>query len=94
MLILVFVDNKQYPDLVLYDGALAAQNMMLAAHALGYGSCFMTTFFPEELLRNYFSIPDHYKLICTIPVGKAAKQPEMPQKKDLNSFIMEEQFSS
>ncbi|MFW9915503.1 MAG: nitroreductase family protein [Candidatus Thorarchaeota archaeon] len=93
VLVFLLVDGSQYPELVMCDGTLAAQNMMLAAHALGYGTCFQTTFFPEELVRDYFAIPDHYRLICTVPIGRAASQPEMPQKKPLASFILEEQFS-
>ena len=94
VLVFVFVDASEYPDHMVYDGTLAVQNMMLAAHALGYGSCFQTTIFPEELVKEYFSVPNKYKFICTVPIGRATTQPEMPKKKDLSSFILEERFSS
>ena len=90
--VFVFTDASQYPELVVYDGALAVQNMMLVAHALGYGTSFQTTFFPEELVKEHFSVPEHYKFICAVPLGKPAARPEMPEKRELASFIYEERF--
>ena len=51
LFVFVWVDASLYPALVVYDGALAAQNLMLAARAIGYGTCFMTTFFPEDIMH-------------------------------------------
>ena len=73
--ILLFVDMSQYPELVIYDGALAAQNLMLTAHALGYGSSLQTSYFPESLIKDFFTIPDQYKFICAIPLGRPSFQP-------------------
>lgn len=90
VLVFVFVDQRRYPKLVCYDGAMAVQNMMLTAHALGYGTSFQTTIFPEELVKEHFSIPDDYRFICTVPIGKPASSPEIPAKKPLETFIWEE----
>jgi len=90
ILILVFVDASRYPDLVGYDGAMAVQNMMLAAHALGYGTSFQTTLFPEELVKEHFSIPERYRFICAVPLGKPAVPSEPPERRELHSFIWEE----
>ncbi|MFX0126270.1 MAG: nitroreductase family protein [Candidatus Hodarchaeota archaeon] len=87
IIILLFVDTNTYPDLVVYDGALAAQNIMLAAHALGYGSSFQTSFFPERVVKDFFSIPDHFKFICALPIGKVAHKSDIPEKKPLETFI-------
>ncbi|UCG00688.1 MAG: nitroreductase family protein [Candidatus Heimdallarchaeota archaeon] len=86
LIILLFVDTNTYPDLVIYDGALAAQNIMLAAHALGYGSSFQTSFFPERIVKDFFRIPEHYKFICALPIGKVGKKPIMPEKKPLEEL--------
>jgi nitroreductase len=87
IIILLFVDANTYPDLVIYDGALAAQNILLATHALGYGSSFQTSFFPEQDVKDFFSIPEHFKFICALPIGKAVQQPKMPEKRPLETFI-------
>lgn len=91
--VLIFVDTSQHPDLAIYDGAMAAQNLMLAAHALGYASSFQTTFFPEELVRDYFGVPEDYKFVGALPVGRPVTQPEMPDKKALNSLVWQERYS-
>jgi nitroreductase len=90
VLVFVFVDQSCHPELVGYDGALAVQNMMLAAHALGYGTSFQTTILPEGAVGDYFSIREPYRLICGVPMGKPAAQPQMPEKKELASLIWEE----
>ena len=80
--IFIFVDAKLYPELVVYDGALAAENLMLAARALGYGTCFMTTFFPEDVVKKHFDIPQEFlRLICTVPVGHPVEWMPAPPKK-------------
>lgn len=91
-LIFVLVHASRYAELAAYDGALAVQNMMLAAHALGYGTSFQTMIFPKELVKDHLSIPDHYKFICAVPLGKPVTRPEMPEKKELATFIWEERF--
>jgi nitroreductase len=88
--VLALVDARQYPDLVLYDGAMAVQNMMLAAYALGYGTSLQTTLFPEAAVRRHLSIPDDYRFVCAVPLGRPAQQPDLPPKRDLASFIWEE----
>lgn len=66
----ILVDSKaKYPDYILYDGTLAAEYLMIAARALGYGTGFFTTFFPETKMKQFFNIPDQYNLICFTPIG-------------------------
>ena len=61
--IAVLVDStSQYPNYVIYDGTLAAGYLMIAARALGYGTGFFTTFFPENRMKDFFEIPNNYRL--------------------------------
>jgi len=53
--IAVLVDSKsKYSNYILYDGTLAAGYLMIAARALGYGTGFFTTFFPEQKMKEFF----------------------------------------
>ncbi len=89
----VLVDSKaRYPNYILYDGTLAAGYLMIAARALGYGTGFFTTFFPEEKMKRFFNIPEQYKLICFTPVGVPDKWPETPSKKKLEEIVIFESF--
>ncbi|MGD2245779.1 MAG: nitroreductase family protein [Candidatus Aminicenantes bacterium] len=91
--IAVLVDSQStYKNYALYDGILAAGYMMIAARALGYGTGFFTTFFPEGPMKKFFNIPDRYKLICFSPVGIPHEWPERPAKKKLEDLIVFESF--
>lgn len=91
----VLVDSMaKYPDYVVYDGTLAAGYLMLAARALGYGTGFFTSFFPEARMKKFLNIPDHYKLICFTPIGVPTEWPEMPNKKPLDDFVVWGQFEN
>jgi nitroreductase/ketosteroid isomerase-like protein len=83
---------SQYPEYVGYDGALAAGYLMIAARSLGYGTGFFTTFFPGEKMREFFGIPECYRLICFTPIGIPDEWPEMPTKKDLDEMIVFDAF--
>jgi len=65
---------------------------MIAARALGYGTGFFTTFFPEKQMKVFFNIPDHFKLICFTPIGIPEEWPECPHKKELEELIIFESF--
>jgi len=85
----VLVDSlAKYPDFVTYDGTMAAAYIMIAARSLGYGTGFYTSFFPEEEMKQFFDIPDHYKLICFTPIGIPTNWPEMPKKKPLDDLVV------
>jgi len=91
--IAVLVDSKaEHSAYILYDGTLAAGYLMIAARALGYGTGFYTTFFPEDKMRDFFGIPEQYKLICFTPIGVPDSWPEMPEKKKTEDLIIFESF--
>ena len=91
--IAVLVDSlSTFPESVIPEGAMAAAQLMLSARALGYGTGYYTTFFPEKHLRPFFNIPDHYKLICFTPLGIPESWPDSPKKKDLDGMVMFEEI--
>jgi nitroreductase len=90
--VLVFVDTSVYAEEALWDGCVAVENLMLAARALGYGTGFFTSFFPEEKVSAFVGAPPNYKFICATPIGRPSKWPPMPEKKPLEEFIVREHF--
>jgi len=53
---------ERAPDYWVVDGSIAAQNMILAAHALGVGSVWLGTWPQEEKIigqKALFSLPEH-----------------------------------
>ncbi|MEM3126846.1 MAG: nitroreductase family protein [Candidatus Woesearchaeota archaeon] len=57
----------------------AAQNMLIAATALGLGSCWVGAF-DENKVRDILAIPTEIRPQIIITIGYAAEQPEEPQK--------------
>lgn len=67
---------KPAPDYWVVDGSIAAQNMILAAHALGIGSVWLGTWPQENKVqaqRELFKLPDHIVPHSIIAFGYPAE---------------------
>ncbi|MCK5661693.1 MAG: nitroreductase [Methanosarcinales archaeon] len=68
-----------------YDCAMAAQNMMLAAHSVGLGSCWIGGAQPalmdEEYLKE-LGAPVGYKVVAPIIFGYPDGEAEMPERNE------------
>jgi len=73
------------------DVSIALQNMVIAAEALGLGSCWIGHFVEEEVKRA-LKIPDHLKVVAMITIGYPAEKPEQPPKKSLEEIVRYETF--
>lgn len=77
--ILVCYDNRsinlEYNDW-LQSAAAASQNILLGAHALGLGSCWLCHLPRHTVLRNIFKIPYYYTPVAYLALGYPLKQPE------------------
>ncbi len=75
------------------DGAAAVQNMLIAATALGYGSCWLEGYSLqfEARVKALLGVPAGLRLLTLIPVGIAAEMPD-PDKKTLSQVIHWEKY--
>lgn len=73
------------------DVAIALQNMVIAAEALGLGSCWIGAFEEEEVKRA-LGVPDNLKVVAMITIGYPAERPEPPPKKKLEEIVHFEKF--
>jgi nitroreductase len=64
------------------SGAALFQNLLLAAHAEGLGTCWMTGAhaLEEEILK--FLGKEDQQLLAITPIGYSAKEPPVPPRKD------------
>jgi nitroreductase len=91
--IVVLADTQtRNPANDLTAGALAAENLMIAARALGYGTVFCVNSIPEDVTKQILNIPDNFKRVCITPVGIPDKWPKTPGKRDLKEAIVENKF--
>lgn len=65
----------------LQDGSLAVQNMMLAAHALGLGTCWINPGLNDDGAKELLGIPRQHRLICVLSLGYPAETPSKLRKK-------------
>lgn len=82
------------------DAGAAIQNMLLMAHTLGLGACWVN--FGEyeipdsknmQKIKNLFQIPENLKIVSIIPIGKlSAKNQNAPGRKATKDIIHIERF--
>ena len=77
-----------YRDRTYYvqDYSAAIQNMLLAAVALGYQSCWVEGHITDadhlgQKMANLLNVPDTYELVCYLPIGKAGEPVRHVRKK-------------
>jgi nitroreductase len=77
----------------LEDGSAATQNVLVSAHALGLGTCWVAgdkkDYAPE--IASWLGAPEGCRLVSLIAVGHSAEQPK-PQKRTLESVLHWERF--
>lgn len=69
--------------------SLAAQNLLLAAHARGYGACAMTgpLLLAERRLAALVELPPGQFLVMAVALGRPAQQPEGPGRRPLAELV-------
>ncbi|MGL4820566.1 MAG: nitroreductase family protein [Bacilli bacterium] len=80
---LAIVPDHVWAEEGIKSSCLASQNLMLAAHALGLGTCPMTgpVLLANEALRTYLEIPAEKEINMVISLGVPAETPrKLPRK--------------
>ena len=101
ILIAILVNSKR-SKLVVLDGAICAQNLMLEAWARGLGTCFSSWYptMPSSIVKEVkklLNIPDHWIIVTFTPLGYPVADPErahiLPAKrKPLKQLVCYERF--
>ena len=64
--------------------AMAVQNLLLAAQALGLGACVMTApLLVQDAVASALRLPAGHDLTCFVALGYPAESPEPPRRKKL-----------
>jgi nitroreductase len=76
-------DTEDFRRANLESASAAMENLLLAATALGLGTCWMTgPLRDEKALRRILSIPDTKELVAVTPLGYPAGIPPAPARID------------
>jgi nitroreductase len=73
------------------DPMIAAENMILAAWSLGYGTCWIGAF-EEEKVKPLLGIPGDKKVICLLPIGVPAETPDPKTRRPFGELFHAETY--
>jgi nitroreductase len=89
--IYVAVDESFYREIYApaLDAGLAMQNMILAAHALGLGSCLVyePAMAEDGKLPEGLDIPPHIRIYCGVFLGYPDEDPIKPERVNVNEAL-------
>ena len=71
--------------------AAAIQNMLLAAHSLGIGSCWVGAFDDLALIK-FLNLPNHILPQAILAFGYPAEKPKMPERIDWKKITFKEKY--
>lgn len=74
--------NLQARDFIIVtiqDASASIENMLLAAHSMGLGSCWIAAF-DEAQVCELLGIPRKTKPVAVIPLGYPGEQPSAPPR--------------
>ena len=75
----------------LQDTAAAIQNLLLAAHALGLGACWVGAFHEEEA-RTVLKVPRGIRPVAIVPLGHPDESPWDRERRPLSEVVHYETF--
>lgn len=83
-----FVEESVWEEEGIKSSCLAAQNLMLAAHARGLGTCPMTgpVLLAQEELREYLQIDEQKQINMVIALGYPKEQPKKLARKTIDEI--------
>lgn len=73
-------DNLEYKDHI-QSASAAIQNMILKAHSIGVGTCWINNLPQKSVMRKIFKIPKSYDPIALISLGNITKNPNLRERK-------------
>ena len=95
--IVVLGDQNIAPDWYLQDPMIAAEHLVLAATALGYGTCWigaLADWVPENTasVKQALKIPEETSIVCIIAIGVADEKPRARPRNALQEICYEEVY--
>jgi len=99
VMIVVSVDPSRDPGHFVEDGALAAQNLCLAAQSLGLASSWAGVYANrakkrgvENALKSLISLPRRHRIIAIVPIGHASGPDQHSSRIPLDEIVHHERF--
>ncbi|MGD9116750.1 MAG: nitroreductase family protein [Dehalococcoidia bacterium] len=78
-------------DWFMFDAALAMENMVLAATALGLGTVYIGAF-DSVAAEKVLGVPQGYKVVSMTPLGYPDEEPKPRPRKELDEIVFKDKF--
>ena len=78
--------NRIYRQFLHEDVGLAGSQIMLQAHALGLGTCWIGGL-DRKAIADVLKVPEHIEIVGLLTVGFPAEDPEPPARKPLAEIV-------
>jgi nitroreductase len=75
------------------DPMIALEHMVLAATAMGYGTCWIGAF-DEDALKRLLKIPEKMKVVAILPIGVPGEKPAPKSRKELSEIFFKEEWQT
>jgi nitroreductase len=75
------------------DPMIAVEHMILAATALGYGTCWIGAF-NEEKIREILKVPENLVVVALLPVGVPDESPPPKSRKAFKEIFFKETYGA
>jgi len=90
--IVVLGNEKISPNCFTIDVACATENLLLAAHSLGLGACWVAVYDPlnpnfERHVRAVLNVPPHLRIIAMVPIGYPDEKAEPRKLREFNQIL-------
>ena len=87
------VINPQGSNHPVEDGSIATQNMLLAAHALELGTCWIGCYNStyEERIKKILEIPKNRRVLSIISIGYPAQSPTSTRR-ELSEIVSTDKY--
>ena len=82
------VDNSILGNL---DIGFAAENILLATHAIGLGGCAIASYNPS-CVSKVVNAPENFRPVLVLSIGHPDKIPPMPKKKKLSEIVYLDEY--
>jgi len=75
------------------DTMIALEHMVLAATALGYGTCWIGAF-DEDAVKRLLKIPTKMKVVALLPIGVPGEKPASRPRKAIPEIFFKEEWQT
>jgi len=75
------------------DPMIALEHVVLAATALGYGTCWIGAF-DEDAIKHLLKIPANVKVIALLPIGIPDETPAPRPRKEFSEIFFKEEWQN